>query len=176
MKARDGTGGCTGLAEAIEAGGNVARAAQCDVRLRETVEVLAEEVHVAVLAPLRQPFELAGRHGRHLGEHPKVKGFLGVREAEPHEAIEGVLQAAVTSRAGSQAQGASQFTDLDLDVFLFVPEHGEPSKQQGAGRAEYPDSTGLRDVGMIETEPGSVDLGRWVRHGMQAYEVLCLHA
>ncbi len=106
MQARDGSGGWAGLAEAIEAGGNVGRAARCDVKLRETVEVLAEEVHVAVLAPLRQPIELSGRDWRHLGEHPKVKGFLGDREAEPDEAIEGALQAAVTPGAGSQAQGA----------------------------------------------------------------------
>ena len=165
MQARDGSGGWAGLAEAIEAGGDVGRAAWCDVKLRETVEVLAEEVQVAVLAPLRQPIELSGRDWRHLGEHPQVMGFLGVREVEPDEAIEGVLQAAVTSGAGAQAQGASQFADFDLDVFVFVPQHGEPSEQQGAGRAEEW-CPALLDVGMIETEPGSVDFGRWVRHGM----------
>ena len=161
MEARDGAGGRAGPAEAVEAGSETGRARRGGVKLRQAVEVSAEELHMPGLAPCRSPVELVGRDWRRLGEHGEVGGSLGRREAVPDKPIQGALQAAVAPGAVSQPQRAGQLLEFDLDAHALPPQHG----QQDAGRADQR-CPALLEVGMIEREPGLADRGRRVRDRM----------
>lgn len=165
MEAWDGSGGRAGSAEAVETGGEVGRARRRGVELRQAIEVGAEELHVPGLAPRRQPVELVGKDGRHLGEHGEVPGSLGRSEPEPDETIKRALQAAVAPRAAPQPQRPGQILERDFEAHVLSPQHRQPAEQQDAGRADQR-CPALLDVGMVEREPGLANWRRGVRDRM----------